>query len=88
MSALSPRFDRLRELLAGRRRVVVSCHEKADGDAVGAVGALRRHLELEGHDVRALLLEPISARYAFMEFARRHEVYSPARHDELLAAGE
>jgi phosphoesterase RecJ-like protein len=88
MSALSPRFDRLRELLAGRRQVVVSCHERADGDAVGAVGALRRHLELEGHDVRALLLEPISARYAFMEFARRHEVYSPARHDELLAAAD
>jgi bifunctional oligoribonuclease and PAP phosphatase NrnA len=84
MSVLSPRFDRLRELLAVRRRVVVSCHEKADGDAVGAVAAMRRHLELEGHEVTALLLEPISRRYAFLEFARRHEVWAPARHAEVL----
>jgi len=84
MSVLSPRFDRLRELLAERRRVVVSCHEKADGDAVGAVAAMRRHLELSGHDVTALLLEPISPRYAFLEFARHYEVFSPARHVPLL----
>lgn len=88
MSALTPRFDAFRGLLSGPRRVVVTCHERADGDAVGAVGALRRHLELEGHDVLALLLEPISARYAFMEFARRHEVYDPARHAGVLAAAE
>ncbi len=88
MSVLSPRFDRLRELLAVRRRVVVSCHEKADGDAVGAVAAMRRHLELSGHDVMALLLEPISPRYAFLEFARQHEVWSPARHAALLERAE
>lgn len=88
MSALTPRFDAFRGLLSGRRRVVVTCHERADGDAVGAVGALRRHLELEGHEVTALLLEPISPRYAFMEFARRHEVWEPARHAGLLAEAE
>ena len=84
MSVLSPRFDRLRDLLAERRRVVVSCHEKADGDAVGAVAAMRRHLELAGHDVTALLLEPMSPRYAFLEFARRYEVFAPARHQPLI----
>jgi phosphoesterase RecJ-like protein len=84
MSVLSARFARLAALLDGRKRVVVACHEKADGDAVGAVGALRRHLELAGHEVTALLLEPLSARYAFMEFARRHEVWDPARHPALL----
>jgi phosphoesterase RecJ-like protein len=84
MSVLSARFDRLAALLDGRKRVVVTCHEKADGDAVGAVGALRRHLDLAGHDVTALLLEPLSPRYAFMEFARRHEVWDPARHAALI----
>lgn len=88
MSALTPRFDAFRGLLSSRRRVVVTCHERADGDAVGAVGALRRHLELEGHEVTALLLEPISPRYAFMEFARRNEVWDPDRHAGLLAEAE
>ncbi|HZM00091.1 MAG TPA: DHH family phosphoesterase [Planctomycetota bacterium] len=74
----------MRTLLEGAATVVVSGHTKADGDAVGAVAAVRRHLELEGRHVTALLLEPLSPRYAFMQFARRHEVYSPARHDELV----
>ena len=88
MSVLTPRFDQFRALLSGRRKVVVTCHEKADGDAVGAVAALRRHLELEGHEVLALLLEPISARYDFLEFARRHEVWNPARHAEAVAGAD
>jgi phosphoesterase RecJ-like protein len=88
MSVLTPRFDEFRALLAGRRKVVVTCHEKADGDAVGAVAALRRHLELEGHDVLALLLEPMSPRYGFLEFARRHEVWDPARHARALAEAD
>ena len=82
--SLAPRFDEFKELLDGARTVVVSGHEKADGDAVGAVGALRRHLELEGKEVVALLCEPISPRYAFMEFAHRHEAWDPARHERLL----
>lgn len=84
MSRLAPRFDELRTLLDGAASVVVAGHMKADGDAVGAVAALRRHLELEGRNVTALLLEPLSPRYAFMQFAKRHEVYSPARHDKLV----
>jgi phosphoesterase RecJ-like protein len=84
MSRLTPRFDELRTLLDGAGTVVVTGHTKADGDAVGAVAALRRHLELEGQNVIALLLEPLSPRYAFMQFAKRHEVYSPERHDALV----
>ena len=84
MSRLAPRFEELRTLLDGARTVVVSGHTKADGDAVGAVAALRRHLELEGRHVTALLREPLSPRYDFMQFARRHEVYSAARHDKLV----
>jgi bifunctional oligoribonuclease and PAP phosphatase NrnA len=84
MSRLTSRFDELRALLESAASVVVAGHTKADGDAVGAVAALRRHLELEGRQVTALLLEPLSPRYAFMPFAKRHEVYSPARHDALV----
>jgi phosphoesterase RecJ-like protein len=84
MSALHPRFDELRELLEQAESVVVSGHTKADGDAVGAIAALRRHLELEGKQVTALLLEPISPRYEFMQFARHHEVFDPERHAKLV----
>lgn len=84
MEAIRPQFDALRDLLDGARSVVVSGHEQADGDAVGAVAALRRHLELEGKQVTALLAEPLNPRYGFMEFARRHEVYEAGRHDQLL----
>ena len=84
MSRLAPRFEELRTLLDGAEAVVVAGHTKADGDAVGAVAAVRRHLELEGRQVTALLLEPLSPRYAFMQFAKRHEIYSPERHDRLV----
>jgi phosphoesterase RecJ-like protein len=80
MSTLSARFDELKGLLDEARSVVVSGHAKADGDAVGAVAALRRHLELEGKSVTALLLEPLSPRYGFMAFNDRYEVYEPERH--------
>ena len=81
-------FDALRELLAGADHVVVSGHEQADGDAVGATAALRRHLELEGRKVTALLSEPLSPRYGFMEFGRHYEVYDPERHDSLVKAAD
>jgi len=84
MHALSERFDQLRGLLGPAKTVVVTGHENADGDAVGAVGALRRHLEMEGKQVLALLSAPLSPRYGFMEFARSYEVYEPARHDGAL----
>jgi len=84
MDALRPRFDDLRQLLDGADTVVISGHEKADGDAVGAIASLRRHLEIEGKSVTALLSEPLSRRYAFMEFSRSVEVYEPDRHDELV----
>jgi phosphoesterase RecJ-like protein len=84
MSTLSPRFDELRALRDEAQKVVVSGHTKADGDAVGAISALRRHLELDGKQVTALLLEPLSPRYEFMQFAKRYEVYDPHLHAGLV----
>lgn len=88
MSALAPRFDELRSLLEGAERVIVAGHERADGDSVGAVSSLRRHLELENRPVTALLCEPLSPRYAFMEFHRRHEVWDAAKHADLLQSAD
>ncbi|MFT7463815.1 MAG: phosphoesterase RecJ-like protein, partial [Pseudohongiellaceae bacterium] len=88
MEALHPRFDALRQVLDGATTVVITGHVKADGDAVGAVASLRRHLELEGMQVTALLNEPLSSRYGFMEFRRRLEVYSDESHGELLRTAD
>lgn len=81
---LTPRFDELKALLEDVECVIVSGHAKADGDAVGAIAAMRRHLELEGKQVTALLLEPLSQRYGFMDFADKHEVYDPEKHQKLV----
>ncbi len=88
MSVLAERFDVLRDVLEDAERVVVTGHARADGDAVGAVAALRRYCELEGKDVVALLNEPLSPRYTFMTFERKYEIYDPARHDEVVAAAD
>lgn len=88
MAANAARFDELRAVLDDARSIVISGHENADGDAVGAVGALRRHLEIEDKDVHAILLEPINSRYGFMEFGRHYEVYDAERHDPLIAGAD
>ncbi len=88
MNALSERFDQFQELLSSAESVVVTGHENADGDAVGAVAALRRHLEIQGTKVTALLSEPLSPRYDFMEFGRNYEVYDPQKHRELVESAD
>ena len=84
MAGIEARFDELKTVLDEAQRIVISGHENADGDAVGAVSALRRHLEIEDKEVSALLLEPLSPRYGFMEFGRHYEVYDVEAHRELL----
>ena len=59
MEALRPQVDEVRSLLDGAGSIVATGHETPDGDAVGAVGALRRHLELEGKTVEAILTDPL-----------------------------
>jgi phosphoesterase RecJ-like protein len=84
MEVLSDRFDQLLELLDGADSVVVVGHENADGDAVGSVAALRRHLEMGDKQVTALLTAPLSPRYDFMEFGKNYEVYETAKHEALI----
>jgi len=88
MDALHHAFDGLRALCESANTVVITGHERADGDAVGAVAALRRHLELEGKQVTALLDAPLNPRYDFMQFRKHYEVYTPEEHDELLRSAD
>ncbi|GJM22306.1 MAG: phosphodiesterase [Planctomycetota bacterium] len=88
MDALHHAFDALHALLESADSVVIAGHEHADGDAVGAVAALRRHLELLDKRVTVLLDEPLNPRYGFMQFRKHYEVYDPALHDELLRSAD
>lgn len=84
MSVLAEQFDVLRDALDGAERIVITGHARADGDAVGAVAAMRRHCELRGAEPVALLNEPLSGRYTFMAFERKYDVYDPVRHESLV----
>jgi len=84
MSRMTKSFDDFRECFSKEVSVVVTGHRDADGDAFGAIAALRRHFELEDVEVLALLSEPLSRRYTFMTAASKYEVYDPDRHDVLI----
>lgn len=88
MSVLVEQFETLRDALDGAEHVVITGHARADGDAVGAVAALRRHCELAGAEPLALLNEPLSGRYTFMTFDRKYEVYDPARHEQAVRSAD
>jgi phosphoesterase RecJ-like protein len=48
------------------KRIVVTTHARADGDALGSAAALERVLRQQGKDVRAYLHEAPTERYAFL----------------------
>ena len=52
--------------LHGADRIVLTTHVRMDGDAVGSVAALGRAAAAAGKQCRAVLLEQVPRRYAFM----------------------
>ena len=54
------------DFLAGKRRVLISSHEKPDGDALGASLALRRILAANGVEALLVGYEPLAGRYRFL----------------------
>jgi len=71
MATAAPRisrddFQRAAVLATGWRRPVLLSHTRPDGDAIGALLALRAMLRTDGRTPRALLYEPPPARYAWL----------------------
>jgi phosphoesterase RecJ-like protein len=48
------------------KRIVVTTHARADGDAIGSAAAMQRVLRQMGKQARAYLHEPPTARYSFL----------------------
>ncbi len=63
---MSNRLEEALEFLQGKKSVVVTAHERPDGDALGAAVALRRVLNGAGINARIVGLQPVHPRYSFM----------------------
>ncbi len=74
--------------LSGARRVVVTSHARADGDAIGSVAALARVLEQQGKKVAAYLHEPVCARYQFLPGIERIDVWRPETARSVLTGAD
>lgn len=59
------RFHAAKQTIADWRRVVLFCHEKPDGDAIGALVAMRSTLRQLGLHADAVLFDSLPDRYAF-----------------------
>lgn len=59
-------LQRLKKVLAGVRRVLVSTHINPDGDAVGSVLGLRRILRSRGLEVEIVMNDPVPPKYRFL----------------------
>lgn len=71
--------------IGAARRLVLTTHARADGDAIGSVLGLARVLRQRGHQVQALLHEPVADRYAFLKAGEPLAVWSPATAAAVLA---
>jgi phosphoesterase RecJ-like protein len=59
-------FEAALDLMAGAQHIVITTHNKPDGDACGSLVALRDALLAEGKKVEALFLSPVPAWYGFI----------------------
>lgn len=72
--------------LEGAERILLTTHARADGDAVGCLGALGRMLRQRGKAVASYLHEPLLDRYAFLPETEGLRVWTSA--EAALAAAD
>lgn len=64
-------------------RTLILTHDRPDGDALGAVVAMKRIIAGAGRESVVLLAEPCPGRYAFMAEGNRFEVSLPDRPETM-----
>jgi len=74
--------------IAAARKIIITTHARADGDALACTMAMQRILREIGDDVHAYLHEPVQSRYAFLIGDGPPRVWSPAEAAGILAAAE
>jgi len=67
------------------RRILITTHARADGDAIGSAAGLRRVLAHRGQQVAAFVHEPVPQRYAFLPEAGGLRVWEAGKAAEALA---
>lgn len=54
-------------LLAGWKRTMILAHDRPDGDALGAMAAMKRVIEAAGREATAFVYDELPGRYAFLD---------------------
>lgn len=70
--------------IADARRIIVTTHARADGDAIGCVAAMQRLLRAQGKTAAAYLHEPLPPRYAFTSAWESAAVWPDGSAERLL----
>lgn len=79
-------IDAAIERIGAARRIVITTHARADGDAIGCVAGMRRVLRQQGKSAEAYVHEPVPERYAFLTAADPLSVWRPAAAAGVLAS--
>ncbi|MDR2184726.1 MAG: DHH family phosphoesterase [Treponema sp.] len=72
------------EFIKRNSSIILTSHEGADADGIGAEILMAHILENMGKDVRIINAEPVASRYAFMNPKEKIEVWNEAKHGDLL----
>ena len=72
-------FSGVANLLLGSKRVLVTSHEKPDGDAFGAATALRQALVEVGVDATAMFMPPVPEAFEELKASGDYELYEPGQ---------
>ena len=66
------------------KTIVLTTHKQCDGDGLGAVLALKQGLESRGKQVRAIMVDAIPKKYAFLHPERSTEIFSESTHGSSI----
>jgi phosphoesterase RecJ-like protein len=74
--------------IAAARRIILTTHARADGDAIACVAALARALRQPGRQVDAVVHEPVPGRYAFLPGVGSFRVWDLPSAGSVLAGAD
>ena len=78
-------IESLSSRIAAAKRVVITTHARADGDALACVATMQHVLRQQGKTADGYLHEPIGERYQFVDSIERLNVWQPSSAAEVLA---
>ncbi len=73
------------ERIGSARRILITTHARADGDAIGSAAGLQRVLAQRGQQVETFVHEPVPGRYAFLPGVGGLRVWEAGKVAEALA---